>query len=69
MPVSAKKKVAKPKKIVKAKKVAKPKVAAKKGPALECGVCGMRVVVDHACGCATAHPIICCNKPMKKKRA
>jgi hypothetical protein len=75
MPATAKKKVAKSKKVVKAKKVvkpkkvAKPKAVAKKGPALQCGVCGMRVVVDRACGCATAHPIVCCGKPMKKKKA
>jgi hypothetical protein len=81
MPAPAKKKAAKPKKVaktkkvvkakkvVKPKKVAKPKAAAKKGPALQCGVCGMRVIVDEACGCAVAHPILCCNKPMKKKRA
>jgi hypothetical protein len=75
MPAPAKKKVAKPKKVtkakkvVKSKKVAKSKAAAKKGTALQCGVCGIRVVVDEACGCAEAHPIICCSKPMKKKRA
>lgn len=81
MPAPAKKKVATPKKaakpkaavkakkVLKPKKAAKPKAVAKKGPALECGVCGMRVVVDHACGCAVAHPIYCCSKPMKKKKA
>ncbi|MEW6666768.1 MAG: hypothetical protein AB1512_16315 [Thermodesulfobacteriota bacterium] len=69
MPATTKKKVAKPKKVIKAKKVAKPKVTAKKGPALQCGVCGYRVIVDQACGCVEEHALICCGKPMKKKRA
>ena len=41
----------------------------KKGEAYMCGVCGLSVTVDEACGCAEAHPIICCMKPMKKKRS
>jgi hypothetical protein len=40
----------------------------KKGGGYVCGVCGLSVTVDEACGCAEAHPIICCMKPMKKKR-
>jgi hypothetical protein len=39
---------------------------AKKGPALECSVCGYRVVVDEVCGCETEHVLMCCNQPMKK---
>ena len=53
------------------KKAAKKSVAKgknKKGQALECGVCGLSVTVDEICGCAEEHPIICCMKPMKKKR-
>ena len=50
-----------PKAKVKAKAKAKPK------PALECGVCGYRVVVDEACGCAEEHVLICCGQPMAKK--
>ena len=69
MPALAKKKVAKPKKVVKPKKTAKPKASAKKQPALECGVCGYRVVVDQECGCAHEHAIICCGEPMSKKKA
>jgi hypothetical protein len=38
----------------------------KKGAAYECGVCGYRVVVDEACGCAEEHIFVCCDKPMKK---
>jgi hypothetical protein len=64
MPTKPKKKVTKP------KKAAKPKKApAKKKPALECGVCGYRVVVDQECGCVEEHALICCGQPMKKKRA
>jgi hypothetical protein len=73
MPAQAKKKVTKPKKVAKPKKVTKPKkatkpkAAAKKGPALECRICGYRVVVDQACGCAEEHTLICCGQPMSKK--
>jgi hypothetical protein len=57
------------KKVTKPKKAAKPKKApAKKKPALECGVCGYRVVVDQTCGCVEEHALICCGQPMKKKR-
>lgn len=69
MPVPAKKKVAKPKKTPTPKKVTKPKVSRKKGPALECGVCGYRVIVDQACGCVEEHTLICCDEPMDKKKA
>jgi hypothetical protein len=67
MPAQAKKKVTKPKKVSKPKKVAKPKAASKKGPALECEVCGYRVVVDQECGCVEEHTLICCGQPMSKK--
>ena len=50
---------------VKAKVQAKPK--AKPKNALQCGVCGYRVVVDEACGCAEEHVLICCGAPMVKK--
>jgi hypothetical protein len=39
------------------------------GDKLVCGVCGISLTVDEACGCAEAHPIFCCEQPMKKKRA
>ena len=59
----AKKKVTKA-----AKPKAKPKAKARaKAPKLECGVCGYRVVVDEACGCAEEHVLICCGQPMIKK--
>jgi hypothetical protein len=49
-------------------KAAKPKAKPKaKAPKLECGVCGYRVVVDEACGCAEEHVLICCGQPMVKK--
>jgi hypothetical protein len=60
----ATKKAKKPAPKVKAKAKAKPK--AKPKNALECGVCGYRVVVDEACGCAEEHVLICCGAPMAK---
>jgi hypothetical protein len=30
-------------------------------------VCGYRIIVDEACGCAEEHVFVCCDKPMKKK--
>ena len=44
------------------------KSAIKKGTKYSCSVCGMVVAVDTACGCASAHPVVCCNKPMKVKK-
>jgi len=38
---------------------------AKKGDKLSCTACGLVVVVDEACGCATAE-VFCCGKPMAK---
>ena len=38
-----------------------------KGQAFECSVCGLEVIVDEECGCAAAHEIICCEKPMARK--
>ena len=60
------------KKAVKAvKKVAKkvPKKGVKKGEGYKCTVCGLSVVVDETCGCVDTCDIICCEMPMKKKRA
>jgi hypothetical protein len=51
-----------------AKKV-KPKSKAKKGDSYSCGVCGYRLVVDDACGCAEEHVFLCCDRPMKKAAA
>ena len=50
-----------PKAKAKAKAKAKPKTA------LECGVCGYRVIVDETCGCVEEHVLICCGQPMAKK--
>lgn len=36
-------------------------------PKLECRVCGYRVIVDEACGCAEEHVLICCGQPMTRK--
>ena len=40
----------------------------KKGDAYQCGVCGLAVTVDEACGCADACDIICCGEQMKPKK-
>jgi len=40
-----------------------------KGSKYTCGVCGMVVSVDTACGCVEACDLICCAKPMKLKKA
>ncbi|MFA5321129.1 MAG: hypothetical protein WC373_00510 [Smithella sp.] len=36
---------------------------AKAGDVLSCEVCGLKVVVDEECGCATID-LICCEEPM-----
>lgn len=54
--------------VKKAARKAAVKGKGKKGGGYVCGVCGLSVTVDEVCGCAEAHPIICCMKPMKKKR-
>jgi hypothetical protein len=41
---------------------------AKKGEYLSCDVCGLVVVVDEECGCATAG-VVCCAKPMAQGKA
>ncbi len=41
---------------------------AKKGEYLSCNECGLVVVVDEACGCATAE-VICCDTPMAPGKA
>ncbi len=41
----------------------------KVGDVYSCQVCGLAVTVDEICGCVEACDIICCQKPMKKKRA
>ena len=51
------------------KKAAKPAGKTKKGSGYECGICGFRIVVDEACGCAEEHIFVCCDKPMKKAAA
>jgi len=35
----------------------------------ECNVCGFRLIVDKFCGCVEEHVILCCNKPMVKRRS
>ena len=51
-----------------AKKSAKKSAVMKKGSKYACGVCGLSVIVDTACGCAETACLICCEKPMKMKK-
>ncbi len=51
-----------------AKRTAKKTVGVKEGSRYFCGVCGLVVTVDTACGCAETSHIICCEKPMKMKK-
>ena len=48
---------------------AKSKAKIKKGDSFECGICGYRLVVDEACGCAEEHVYVCCGKTMTRKAA
>ena len=57
------------KKTTKAAKKKKTTAKAKKGNAYECSVCGYRLIVDKVCGWAEEQVLICCEKPMKLKRA
>lgn len=50
----------------KSKPKAKSKAKAKPAPKLECRVCGYRVIVDEACGCAEEHVLVCCGQPMAR---
>jgi hypothetical protein len=42
------------------------KSGAKAKPGYSCEVCGYRLIVDEACGCAEEHVILCCGRPMAK---
>ncbi len=67
---AAPKKIAAKKTVAKksgAGKIAK-KTGMKKGNRYVCGVCGLAVTIDTACGCAETSHLICCEKPMKMKR-
>jgi len=44
------------------------KAAPRVGSKYSCTDCGLVVVVDEDCGCATVD-LVCCGTPMKKKRA
>lgn len=50
------------------KKTAKKTAGMKDGSKYTCGVCGLTVTVDTACGCAETAHLICCEKPMRMKR-
>lgn len=40
----------------------------KKGNRYVCGVCGLAVRVDEACGCVDTCEIVCCGEEMKPKK-
>jgi hypothetical protein len=41
----------------------------KAGDVYACSVCGLGVTVDEVCGCVDTCDILCCETPMKRKRA
>lgn len=43
------------------------KTGTTKGDSYVCGVCGLGVTVDEACGCTDICDIVCCGHPMVKK--
>ena len=57
---------AKGKKVVKKAVKKAVKKPTPKAPKLVCGVCGYRVIIDEACGCAEEHVLLCCGEPMQK---
>lgn len=40
----------------------------KHGDRYECTVCGLVVTIDEECGCVKTCDIICCGKPLRKKK-
>ncbi len=51
-----------------AKKTVKKTAGMKEGNRYVCGVCGLAVTVDTACGCAETTHLVCCERPMRMKR-
>ncbi len=50
------------------RKTVKRTAGMKEGSNYTCGVCGLTVTVDTACGCPETAHLICCEKPMRMKR-
>ncbi len=50
------------------KATAKAKASVAKGDAYICGICGLVVTVDEACGCVDTCDIICCDQPMQARK-
>jgi hypothetical protein len=55
--------------VAKRAKKAVARTKTKVGDSYACEVCGLSVIVDDVCGCVDACDIICCETPMKRKRA
>ena len=51
-----------------AKRTAKKTAGVKEGSRYSCGVCGLAVTVDTACGCAETAHLVCCERPMRMKK-
>lgn len=66
MPTKKAKKAA-PKPRAKATAKARTRKRPRGAEAIECQVCGYRLVVDEACGCADEHVLICCGQPMVRR--
>ncbi len=50
------------------KRTAKKAAGVKEGSRYSCGVCGLAVTVDTACGCAETTHLVCCERPMRMKK-
>ena len=50
------------------KATTKKKTRMKKGDKYRCSICGLVVKIDDTCDCVGMCDIICCDKPMEKKR-
>jgi hypothetical protein len=50
------------------KRTAKKTAGVKEGSRYSCGVCGLAVTVDTACGCVETAHLICCERPMRMKK-
>ena len=61
------KKAKKPAPKPRTKTAARPRTRRRGAEAVECEVCGYRLIVDEPCGCADEHVLICCGQPMVRR--
>lgn len=50
------------------KRTAKKTAGVNEGTRYSCGVCGLAVTVDTACGCVETAHLVCCERPMRMKK-